>query len=618
MDLHPEDIGLVPYEYVGDVNELETAAKTVVAAINELKASGGNGNNDNNGNNAQFYLHGENNSVLGADNIIHGNNNTVIGSGNIIVGDNHFVIGSGKVITLKNDVTAVSGDHNFSQKSLITYGDISDISIGDIFILQTTTVFFNSEYQTYNALSGYFPASVVSKENNQKIFFDRLDIPGHSGVPAGYDNIIAELCEVITVLSDDFKIQGNKILQLGGESSGKASLALNMGITGGSYSFSANYGKAYSQNGTALNSGYCYSYGGFAANYGYTFGRAVKCAAFNYSGRYLTAESNEDVSTLAGSKIFIRLTNSSGSSIYTYTVTVSSVSGQNIYWTDTIGSSTYTLVSDGLVYRIEDNYGANMAHGRSYAGCSYSRAGGCYTAAAHEGAEICGRYGSSPEPYSWSLANGTKHSLHGLAAKILQNGNIYADGTFSSPAADYAEFFEWADGNPENEDRAGLFVTLDGDKIRLASDFEEFVLGVVSAAPAVIGDTGELHWSGKFLTDNFGRVLYEPVTVPAEYDKYNEDGTPAENASIIKEETVENQPVINPDWDSLQEYIPRSKRKEWAAVGVIGKLRVRDDGTCEAGDLCRPSNCGIATKSIQNGYRVLKRISENIILIWVR
>ena len=31
------------------------------------------------------------------------------------------------------------------------------------------------------------------------------------------------------------------------------------------------------------------------------------------------------------------------------------------------------------------------------------------------------------------------------------------------------EFREWSDGNPDNEDRCGLFVCFDGEKIRLAN-----------------------------------------------------------------------------------------------------------------------------------------------------
>jgi hypothetical protein len=151
-------------------------------------------------------------------------------------------------------------------------------------------------------------------------------------------------------------------------------------------------------------------------------------------------------------------------------------------------------------------------------------------------------------------------------------------------------------------------VKLDNGKIVLAESLTD-VLGAVSANPAIIGDTGEMHWSGKFLTDDFGRALYEDVIVPAEYD---EDGV------LLREDYIEKQQKINPDWDSGAEYIPRSQRPEWSAVGVVGKLRVRDDGFCEVGGLCKPAKGGTATKCQKGGYRVLKRISDNVILIWVR
>ena len=31
---------------------------------------------------------------------------------------------------------------------------------------------------------------------------------------------------------------------------------------------------------------------------------------------------------------------------------------------------------------------------------------------------------------------------------------------------------------------------------------------------------------------------------------------------------------LNPDWDESTAYIPRADRKEWATVGLMGKLRI--------------------------------------------
>ena len=241
-------------------------------------------------------------------------------------------------------------------------------------------------------------------------------------------------------------------------------------------------------------------------------------------------------------------------------------------------------------------------------GGSFAESHGLYTIAAHAGSTIYGKYGSTADEYSWNLANGTSLAAQGLAVKILQNGNICADGSLSSPCADYAELFEWQDGNQGKEDRAGYFVKLIGDKIAKTDEFDT-PLGVISAMPAIIGDSGEMHWQGKFATDDFGRVQYHDVLIPAVTD---EDG------NIIEEERYELQPILNPDWDSTQEYVPRLKRPEWSTVGVLGKLVVYDDGTLQPGDLCRAGTGGKAVKSISSGYPVLKRISEDKVLIWFR
>ena len=44
---------------------------------------------------------------------------------------------------------------------------------------------------------------------------------------------------------------------------------------------------------------------------------------------------------------------------------------------------------------------------------------------------------------------------------FLVDGRIYSDyGASVTSGADYAESFEWADGNPNNEDRVGYSVVI--------------------------------------------------------------------------------------------------------------------------------------------------------------
>lgn len=206
-----------------------------------------------------------------------------------------------------------------------------------------------------------------------------------------------------------------------------------------------------------------------------------------------------------------------------------------------------------------------------------------------------------------AIGNGTGmgSAYRNNAFRIQKNGNVFGTGAFNSTGADYAEYFEWLDGNFNKEDRVGYFVTLDGEKIRKCTSSDNFILGIVSVAPAIIGDSYQDDWKEKYMTDDWGRIQYHDVSVEEVRDNLG---------NIIVPAHTELQPQINPDWDSTEQYIPREKRLEWSPVGMIGKLLVRDDGTCEVNNYCKPNDNGIATKN-NSGYRVLKRINNNIIMI---
>lgn len=136
----------------------------------------------------------------------------------------------------------------------------------------------------------------------------------------------------------------------------------------------------------------------------------------------------------------------------------------------------------------------------------------------------------------------------GTAYKVETNGAVYSDaGTAMTTPADYAEMFEWADGNPLGEDRVGYSVALVGEKIKIAQPGDQ-TIGIVSGNPAVLGDAGDLRWVDQFLRDDFNRPILD----------------------------AEGQRVLNPAFDPGHEYIPRRARKEWCAVGLVGKLRLRN------------------------------------------
>jgi len=635
-EILPSDIGLATFNDVGDVANLRTNAKEVVAAINEVLA-----NSEGTISGEQLYMEGEDNTVIGGGNIIFGNGNRVIGSGNLIVGDNHLVIGSSR--TIVEDMGEVYFDWvDFSLKRIYFYIYDDDgnfhLQAGDKVVIDISQSWCDSDWENWISIYTGKYLTTVTEVNMEGGYITVADIPLSNDPPDDVHTILDyTYISSFYVLRDEYKINGSGSVTMGrsssgtnsftannGNASGSSSMGVNSGNAKGINSFSCNTSTASSYSGfaansalvdqqysSAFNNGNCYGYYSTTFNYGRTAGRAIKCIAMSVTAKTLTAANGENLSGLTGNKILIRYKNNGNTIIYRV-ADVTGVSGQTIY----LSSDTYlgwggygeALISDGYVFRIETSNGYNLASGYGMAGGSYTQAHGLYTIAAHAGAVTYGKYGTSPEEYSWSLANGKSLANQGLAVKILQNGDIHADGTLSSPCADYSEMFEWQDGNPNNEDRAGYFVKLVGDKIAIADEFDT-PLGVISAMPAIIGDSGEMHWQGKYLTDDFGRIKYHDVVIPEERD---------DEGNIIIEEHMERQPMLNPEWDSTQEYIPRLKRPEWATVGVLGKLIVYDDGTLQSGDLCRCGAGGKAVKSISNGYPVLKRVSDDKVLIWFR
>lgn len=221
----------------------------------------------------------------------------------------------------------------------------------------------------------------------------------------------------------------------------------------------------------------------------------------------------------------------------------------------------------------------------------------------------------APSPTSYNISkpaliigNGTS-SAAGNAFKVLFNGKTFADGEYSGSGADYAEMFEWKDGNIDNEDRVGLFVSLDGDRIIKANSNSSYILGVVSGNPTIIGDN-PMRWKNKYLTDEWGRPIYEDVEVKYIETEVDENG----ETSRVEKTRIDHIMKINPNWDPSLEYKSREIRPEWSAIGMMGKLLVKQDGTLKVGEFCYPNDNGIATKS-ESGYYVMRIINEHQALI---
>ena len=225
------------------------------------------------------------------------------------------------------------------------------------------------------------------------------------------------------------------------------------------------------------------------------------------------------------------------------------------------------------------------------------------------------------------IGNGSSNTSRANAFRVTGEGVVYATNSSVQAGADYAEYFEWADGNPGMFDRVGYFVTFDEsnpEKIRLATE-NDYILGIVSAMPSVIGN-GDECWKKRFVLDDFGRYIeetfeYEATEVEVvEKEVLQMDGmTGTINETVVKEVTkTGTRWKENPDYDNTKEYIPRKDRPEWDAIGMVGVLNVFDDGTCQVGGYCKCNKDGIATVATERGfdtYKVINRVNDNIIKV---
>ena len=216
--------------------------------------------------------------------------------------------------------------------------------------------------------------------------------------------------------------------------------------------------------------------------------------------------------------------------------------------------------------------------------------------------------------YGVVVGNGTDGNNRSNAYTLDWQGNGTFAGTVSSATgADYAEYFEWKDGNPNNEDRVGYIVTLDGDKIVKANTGDD-VLGICSGTAMVLGDSAEWNWTKRYLTDDFGRIIYE------DYDVEHEEIKDEKTGKVIEEAWTEHihAPKQNPDYDTTKAYIKRADRPEWQIVGMMGKLYVRDDGSCVVNGYADVKD-GIATKANgKTNMRVMERVSDNIVRVLMK
>ena len=272
-------------------------------------------------------------------------------------------------------------------------------------------------------------------------------------------------------------------------------------------------------------------------------------------------------------------------------------------------SSGYGSFAEGYYTKASGGYGSHSE--------------GCYTISTHQAQHAQGTYNirdasteekANKGTYAIIVGNGTSDSARSNAYTLDWQGNGTFSGTVSSATgADYAEYFEWKDGNLNNEDRVGYIVCLDGDKIVKANTGDD-ILGICSGTAMVLGDSAEWNWSKRYLTDDFGRIIYE------DYDVEHEERKNEETGEVIEEAWTEHihAPKQNPEYDVSQPYTKRADRPEWQIVGMMGKLYVRDDGSCVVNGYADVKD-GIATKATgKTNMRVMARVNENIVRVLLK
>lgn len=215
------------------------------------------------------------------------------------------------------------------------------------------------------------------------------------------------------------------------------------------------------------------------------------------------------------------------------------------------GKQVLVKTTDGYVGELF----ARLSSGKAHFFCAGVKIYRCFNG---NWTDLSDSYGFTPTVHASTHKKGGSDPIkpEDIGAAAASNGTVLSQN------ADYAEVGQWADGNPNNENRIGYFVAIDdtqaGTTIIKATSTKD-VRGVVVTAPAFSGNGS----ADKF--DSNGNLL-----------------------------------------------------KQYAYVAVMGLVSVIDNGTCTINERCMPNDSGTAVPSSNNlGYQVIDRIDDTHILIAV-
>lgn len=186
----------------------------------------------------------------------------------------------------------------------------------------------------------------------------------------------------------------------------------------------------------------------------------------------------------------------------------------------------------------------------------------------------------------------------------------------------YSEMYEWAE--IPNNNIFGVFVTFDKrepQKITPTKSASDDILGVSTIQSTIESDDPE-HWKYSYLCNEVGDRYLKKERIGIGVKEYDQVNELSYIHTMPMDHFVE---VHTPQYDKNREYIPRSSRKEWVRVNLIGKVIVLDNGECKPGEWCQSytgkekKNFGLAVPADMNvpGYKfyVLSRLTEKSIEI---
>lgn len=189
------------------------------------------------------------------------------------------------------------------------------------------------------------------------------------------------------------------------------------------------------------------------------------------------------------------------------------------------------------------------------------------------------------EIYSEADDETTETCIH----RVDGAGNVYANRAFYSNHAGYAEMFEWADGNPRNEDRTGFTVSINSDGKLIVANEGDVAVGVVVLHPAVVSNSQWNHWKNKYFQDVLGKRTQGKYQVvewleneTTTFKSHFKQSLPRsfaipETAVIIETDADGNDltsSMINSAHNTQREYQGRQQRNNWSAVCLLGTVPV--------------------------------------------